>query len=87
MGDVVEANFITSLPIPADRVIDASAGWGLKEVVIIGYDADGELRFMSSMADTGDILYWLEKAKWQLFKMEDQLEADGDPRGKPRPGA
>lgn len=84
MGEVVEANFITTLPIPADRVIEASTGWGLKEVVIIGFDGDGELRFMSSMPDTGDILYWLEKAKWSLFKIEDELEKSGDPRGKPR---
>ena len=84
MGDVVEANFITTLPIPPDRVIEQSAGWGLKEVVIIGCDENGDLRFMSSMPDAGDILYWLEKAKWSLFKIDDQLEANGDPRGKPR---
>lgn len=85
MGEVIEANFITSLDIPADKVINGSAEWGLKEVVIIGFDQDGDLRFSSSMADTGDVLYWLERAKWELFKMEDELRANGDPRGKPAP--
>jgi hypothetical protein len=84
MGEVVEANFITSLEIPADRIINKSAEWGLKQVVIVGFDEDGEMYFASSMADTGDVLYWLEKAKWELFKTEDRLVEEGDPRGKPR---
>lgn len=82
MGDVVEANFITSLPISPDRVIERSAEWGLKEVVMIGFDAEGEMFFASSMAEAGDILYWLEKAKFKLFEMEARIERDGDPRGK-----
>lgn len=85
MGDVISADFITSLDIPADRVIDSTPEWGLKEVVIIGFDTDGEFRFASSMSDTGDILYWLERAKWELFRVEEQIRENGDPRGKPRP--
>lgn len=84
MGEVVQANFITSLDIAPDRVINGSAEWGLKEVIIIGFDENGDFHFSSSMADSGDVLYWLEKAKWELFKMADKIEADGDPRGKPR---
>ena len=83
--NVVTLPGITSLKVSPDRVIEAAAHdqYGLTEVVIIGTTKDGEFYFASSETDSPSVIYYLERAKHKLMKIEDQLEVDGDPRGKP----
>lgn len=68
MGEVVEQNWPTRLNIPAERVIDGAKEAGLTEVVILGYDADGNEYFASSYAGGGDVLWLMERMKLELLR-------------------
>lgn len=83
MGDVVSLNIITTQKSRPDGVIEGAAEYGLTDVVILGFDKNGEFYFASSYADTGSVIYFLEKAKHELFKTEDRIAESGvDPRGQ-----
>jgi hypothetical protein len=86
MGDVVRGPFVTTNDTSPDRALEAAAEYGLTAVVIVGRREDGEFFFASSQADSGEVLYYLVKAQHKLMCMEDQIEADGDPRGRPGRG-
>lgn len=43
----------------------------LDEVVIVGFDKNGELFFSSNVADGGSVLWLLEKAKKMLMELGD----------------
>lgn len=87
MGEVVPGHFITTQKSSPDSAIEGAAEYGLESVVIIGFDKDGDFYFASSEADSGQVLYFLERARWELMKIEDATRTNGDPRGKPRQGA
>jgi hypothetical protein len=87
MGEVVAGHFITTENSSPDRALESAAEYGLDQVVIVGFDKDGEFFFASSQADSGEVLYFLKRARWELMKMEDEIRANGDPRGRPRRGA
>ena len=60
---------ITNLDVPCERLLTAALDSTLQRVIIIGTDAEGEFYFASSMADGGDVLWWLEVAKKKLLEM------------------
>lgn len=68
MSNVVEFNGVTKLDIPADRVLSSAQAAGLADVVVLGYDADGEFRFFGSYAAGPETLWLLELAKVRLLK-------------------
>lgn len=68
MSNVVEFGGVTKLDIPVDRILAKAADAGLTDAVVIGYGADGEFYFASSLADGGDVLWLLELAKRRLFE-------------------
>lgn len=68
--NVVELPVITKLDIPAKRVLKKALEANLESAVIIGYDEDGEEYFCSSLADGGDVLWLLERAKAKLLSDE-----------------
>lgn len=70
-ADIVILPVITSLDLPPERMLTAALAANLKEVVILGYDKDGQEYFASSIADGGDVLWHLERAKLKLLKMPD----------------
>ena len=72
-NNVIEFNGITKLDIPADRVLENAKG-KLKHVVILGWDEDDNELFACTMADGGDLLWLLERAKFRL--METAKEED-----------
>ncbi len=69
MGEVVELPVVTTLPIPSQRLLRKAIDGGVTNVVIIGYDPEGEFWFASSDADGGDILWLLELAKKKLLEI------------------
>lgn len=69
MGDVIEANIVTSLPIPVERILAKASDAELKTVVVIGWDKDGEPYFASSVADGPEVLWLLELTKRRLFEV------------------
>lgn len=58
---------LTRLDVPCERLLNAALESTLQKVVIVGVDSAGELYFASSMADGGDVLWWMEKAKKALL--------------------
>ncbi len=68
MTNVIELDVVTSLPIPVDRILKKALDAKMTEVVIIGFDEDGEFFFASSVPDAGNVLYHLEFAKHNLMK-------------------
>lgn len=70
MGEVVELSVITKLDLDPDRVLKKVLG-KLTEVVIMGFDKDGDEYFASSVADGGSVLWHIERAKHKLMKIAD----------------
>lgn len=70
MGDVITWRGITKLDLPPERVLSEAQAAGLQGVVIVGWDANGELYFSASMADGGEVLWLFEKAKMALLNTE-----------------
>ena len=68
MGEVVILDLVTSLDLPAERVIDGAAKASLEEVVIIGFNKDGEFYFSANKSDGGGILWLMELAKKKLLE-------------------
>lgn len=70
-GNVVGTGAPSRLDLPPKRVLAAAERAELNEVVVIGFDADGEFYFASSQADGGDVLWLLEMAKKKLLEVGD----------------
>lgn len=83
MGDVVELGCVTRLPLPCDKVLD-NAPRDMTEVLIIGFDSDGDFYFSASEPGTPENLYLLERARHELMKMEDKIYDEGLPGPPPR---
>lgn len=66
--NVVTLRTITKLDIPADRVLAEASKAGLTSVMVIGYDADGDEYFASSIADGGTCLWLMERMKKHLIE-------------------
>lgn len=70
MSNVVDLNVVTKLDIDPDRVLSKHIGQ-LDQVVICGFDKDGDEVFASSIADGADVLWLLERSKLKLLRMVD----------------
>ena len=73
MGEVVVGDFITKLDVPPKRVIEGAVEANLKSVVIIGFDEDGDEYFASSIADGGTVMFLMERAKFKLLNIVDEM--------------
>lgn len=70
--NVVMFDGITKLDMPPDRILEKALGANLVSVVILGYDSDGEEYFCSSVADGGEVVWLLERAKMKLLEQVDE---------------
>lgn len=70
---VIPLNCITKLGIPVDRVLEAAKG-ELDSVILIGYDKDGGEYFSSTIADGGEVLWLIERAKKLLLDIPGNFE-------------
>lgn len=68
LAPVIDLPCVTSLNLDADRVISKAVGQ-LAQVVIVGYDRDGDFYFASSVADGPEVLWALEQAKLRLLNV------------------
>lgn len=64
---------ITTLDTDPQRVLDGARDAKLTEIVICGVDADGNEYFASSMADGAAAGWHLDRAKWRLMRLVDQM--------------
>lgn len=69
VADILRFNGITTLDLPTEQVLEMAKEAGLTDVVVIGYDKDGDEYFASSKSDGGDVLWLLERAKYKLLTL------------------
>lgn len=67
--NVTYLNQPTRLKIPVERVIKRASEAEMQDVIIIGWDKDGELYFASSEPDGGTVLWLIELAKKKLLEL------------------
>jgi len=73
MGSVVELECVTTLDLPAERVLRKAIEADLQTAVVIGYTQDGEFYFASTTADGGNVMWLTEQARHELLKVADQI--------------
>lgn len=66
-AQVIRWRGITRHDLPVERILEAAGGADLRVAVVIGYDADGDEYFASSVSDGADVLWLLERLKLQLL--------------------
>lgn len=66
---VIDWGGVTRLETPPTKILATAAGKNLSEVVVVGYDKDGDFYFASSKADGPSVLWALEKAKIKLLEV------------------
>lgn len=71
MGEVVDLSVVTKLDIPPEKILRKAIEKCLTTVLVIGWDAEGELYFAASSPDGGDALWLIEKAKKRLLEIGD----------------
>jgi hypothetical protein len=76
VAEVVPFTGITKLDMPAEIILQKAIEAGLTDVIIAGYDKDGELYIASSVADGGDALWLAELFKKRLLEIGDPKESD-----------
>jgi len=69
MTNVVDLDTVSTIDTPVHKIINKAEGANLTDIVILGFDAEGELFFSSSKADAGEVFYHLEMAKYRLMKV------------------
>ena len=69
-AEVIVGNFNTTLPVPAEKVLNGALQYKLSDVIIIGKTEDGDLYLASSMPEAPEILWLLENAKCFILSPE-----------------
>lgn len=68
MSNVIPIGGYTRLDIDPDKVLDGAKD-KLSSVLVIGYENDtGETYFASSTSNTAELLFMLEKFKFQVLR-------------------
>lgn len=75
MGEVVELDVVTTLDLPAERVLRRAQEADLDGVVVLGWTKDGLPYFASSYADGPEVLWLLELNNIRLLT----VQPDGTP--------
>jgi hypothetical protein len=68
MANLYAFPVVTSKDLLPEQVLQLAAQDNLKEVVVIGFDADGQFCFRSAKSDGANALWLLEVAKTKLLK-------------------
>jgi hypothetical protein len=74
MGDIVNLPCATVLDIPPEKVLAGALAATLTEVVLFGYDSEGEPYFATSLGDNAKVAYLLTRALHKLNTMADDAE-------------
>ncbi len=68
--NVIILPVITTLDIPADRILESAIG-KLTHAIVIGYDHEGDEYFASSYGGGPDTLWLMERMKLALLRIGD----------------
>ena len=67
MGEVVRPNFSTTADLSVEQVLRRSLERQFDQVVVLGFDADGELHAFGSSSDLSTALLMFERFKKQFI--------------------
>ena len=67
--NVVILDMVTTINLPPDRVLNAALGNVDGGVVLVGYGADGDFYFASSISAGPEVVWLLELAKMKLLRI------------------
>jgi hypothetical protein len=67
---------VTPLNHDPDVMLELAKNAKLDEVVILGFDKDGEFFFSSNKSDGGGVLWLLEMARHELMKLTGSCNRD-----------
>lgn len=67
MTEIINFPGATRLDIPAERILRQALDSDLETAIVIGRTRDGNIYFVSSFADGGDVLWLMEIAKKHLL--------------------
>lgn len=76
MSNVILFPGVTTLPIEAERILEAAKERELEEVIVIGHTKDGAFYFASSVPGGLDTMWLLERARHKLHMIADSLEEE-----------
>jgi hypothetical protein len=72
--NIVNFTGVTRLDLPPERIAKALLKADLDTIVVCGFTQEGEFYFSSNRADAGSVIFLLEKAKLELFKICEEME-------------
>ena len=75
MSNVIPFSGVTKLDLNPDIVLEEAKG-KLEGFVIAGHDKEGNEYFASTYADGGDVLWLLERMKFRLVRVVEEMESD-----------
>lgn len=67
-GNIKFLPVVTKLEVPVDRVIASAVDANLQDILIIGFDEQGDFYFASSNPNGPDTLWLLELARVRLMR-------------------
>lgn len=75
-ADIIEANFNTSLDIPAEKILAGAQAANLTECTVLGYDENGEFYIASTTSDLAKVAFILNRAMHKVMMLADDNEED-----------
>lgn len=73
--NVIELSVVTAVDIPIDRILRRAGEANLSQVLVLGYEQDGELYTAASFASGPEMLWMLRMAEKRLIEIGDPVEA------------
>ena len=73
MGKLIPLGNITRLNLPVNTILKAAEDQ-LESVVLLGYNKEGEEYFASTIADGGEVIWLLERAKKKLLEITETID-------------
>lgn len=70
--NVVLFSGVTFLDLDANLLVKSALDEDLETLIMIGCTKAGDFYFKSNKADGGEVLWWLEKAKWKLMQIGEE---------------
>lgn len=71
MGDVVDLNCISKLPLDPQRVLEKAKEQKLTDVLVLGFTEDGDEYFAASNPSGPENVWLMERAKRKLLTIPD----------------
>lgn len=73
-AEVINFTGVTTLCIDPQRILEAALKDGMTQVVICGFDTDGNDYFATSEPDAAVAGFHLDRAKWNLMRQVDRMQ-------------